>query len=103
MAVIATLLRGPPRRRLVERALAQRLTLAAAMLRSPGHHERPAFAAALCEGKGEIPTWLKLARAEKTSPAEDIAAHHQAAESILPILVLVDMIDRNPDDTLPDS
>src|SRR5260370_2319495 len=99
MAVIATLLRGPPRRRLVERALAQRLTLATAMLRSPGHLERHAFAEALCEGKGEIPTWLKLARAEKTSPAEDIAALHQTAEPIVPILLLVDMIPRIPQAT----
>jgi len=103
MSVIVNLLLGPPPRRLVERALAQRLTLATAMLRSPGHHERHAFAEALCEGKGEIPTWLKLARAEKTSPAEDIAALHQAAESIVPILLLVDLIDRNPEGTLPDS
>src|SRR5712672_2099116 len=46
MSVIVNLLLGPAPRRLVERALAQRLTLATAMLRSPGHHERHAFAEA---------------------------------------------------------
>jgi len=52
---------------------------------------------------GEIPAWLKLAGAEKTSPAEDIAALHQATESIVPILLLVDMLDRSPEETLPNS
>src|SRR5258705_9942167 len=100
VAIIVKLLVGPTPRRLLERALAHRLTLAAAMLRGPDHHEREAFAEALSEGTGEIPAWLKLAGAEKTSPAADIAALRQASESILPILLLVDMIDRAPE-TLP--
>ena len=103
MSVIVNLLLGPPPRRLIERALAHRLALAAAMLRGPDHHKREAFAEALSEGTGELLTWLKLAGAEKTSPAEDIAALRQAAESIVPILLLVDMIDRSPEGMLPDS
>src|SRR5258708_23920476 len=73
------------------------------MLRGPDHHKREAFAEALSEGTTEFLTWLKLAGAEKTSPAEDIAALRQAAESIVPILLLVDMIDRSPEGMLPDS
>ena len=103
VSVIVNLFLGPPPRRLIERALAHRLALAAAMLRGPDHHKREAFAEALSEGTGELLTWLKLAAAEKTSPAEDIAALRQAAESIVPILLLVDMIDRNPEGMLPDS
>src|SRR6266850_2507012 len=103
MSVIVNLLLGPPPRRLIERALAHRLALAAAMLRGPDHHKREAFAEALSEGTTEFLTWLKLAGAEKTSPAEDIAALRQAAESIVPILLLVDMIDRSPEGMLPDS
>jgi multidrug resistance protein MdtO len=103
MSVIVNLLLGPPPRRLIERALAHRLALAAAMLRGPDHHKREAFAEAVSEGTGEFLTWLKLAGAEKTSPAEDIAALRQAAESIVPILLLVDMIDRSPEGILPDS
>ncbi len=103
VSVIVNLFLGPPPRRLIERALAHRLALAAAMLRGPDHHKREAFAEALSEGTGELLTWLKLAGAEKTSPAEDIAALRQAAESIVPILLLVDMIDRNPEGMLPGS
>ncbi len=103
VSVIVNLFLGPPPRRLIERALAHRLALAAAMLRGPDHHKREAFAEALSEGTGELLTWLKLAGAEKTSSAEDIAALRQAAESIVPILLLVDMIDRNPEGMLPDS
>src|SRR5258705_2421472 len=82
VSVIVNLFLGPPPRRLIERALAHRLALAAAMLRGPDHHKREAFAEALSEGTVELLTWLKLAGAEKTSPAEDIAALRQAAESI---------------------
>ena len=103
VSVIVNLFLGPPPRRLIERALAHRLALAAAMLRGPDHHKREAFAEALSEGTTEFLTWLKLAGAEKTSPAEDIAALRQAAESIVPILLLVDMIDRSPEGMLPDS
>jgi multidrug resistance protein MdtO len=102
MSVLVNLLFGPPPRRLVERALAHRLALAAAILRGPDPHQREAFAEALSEGTGEMPAWLRLAGVEKTSPAEDIAALRQASESIIPILLLVDMIDRSPE-TLPDA
>ena len=100
MSVIVNLLFGPSPRRLVERALAHRLALAAAMLRGADPHERVAFAEILSEGAGEMPAWLRLAGAEKTSPAEDLAALGQVARSIISVLLLVDMIDRSPG-TLP--
>jgi len=101
VAVVVNLLVGPPPRRLAERALAQRLALAATILRSPNSRDRHAFVEILSEGIGEIPAWLKLAGAEKTSPNEDIAALRQAAASIMPILLLVDLVDRSPGGTLP--
>ncbi len=103
VAVAVNLLLGPPPRRLAERALADRLASAATLLRSPDSHARHAFAEVVSEGTGEIPAWLKLAAAEKTSPAEDIAALRRAAASIMPILLLVDMVDRSPDGTWPAS
>jgi multidrug resistance protein MdtO len=103
VAIAVNPLLGPPPRRLAERALAHRLALAATMLRSPDRRARQTFAEVVSEGTGEIPTWLKLAGAEKTSPAEDIAALRQAAASIMPILLLVDLVDRSPEGTLPAS
>ncbi len=103
VAIAVNLFIGPPPRRLVERALAHRLALAATMLRSPDGRTRETFAQVMSEGTGEIPGWLKLAGAEKTSPAEDIAALRQATASIVPILLLVDLVDRSPEGTLPAS
>jgi multidrug resistance protein MdtO len=101
VSVAVNLLLGPPPRRLVEGALAHRLTLAAAILRAPGSHIRHKFTEAMSEGAGEIQTWLKRAAAEKTSPAQDIAALRRASESITPILLLIDIMDRNPEGALP--
>jgi multidrug resistance protein MdtO len=101
VAVAVNLLIGPAPRRLVERALAHRLALAATLLRSPDEKVRDAFAEVVSEATGEIPAWLRLAGAEKTSPAEDLAALHQAAASIMPILLLVDLVARSGEDTLP--
>jgi multidrug resistance protein MdtO len=101
VSFLVNLFLGPPPRRLAERALAHRLTLAAAMLRNADHHTRHLFTEALREDTAEIKTWLKLAGAEKTSPPEDIAALRQAAETITPILLLVDTLTRNAEPGLP--
>jgi len=66
----------------------------------PDPHEREAFAEALSEGTGEMPAWLRLAGAEKTSPAEDVARASSGLGVHVPILLLVGMIDRAPK-TLP--
>jgi multidrug resistance protein MdtO len=101
VSFLVNLFLGPPPRRLAERALAQRLTLAAAMLRGADHRTRHLFTEVLGEGTAEIKTWLKLAGAEKTSPPEDIGALRQAAETITPILLLVDTLTRNAEPGLP--
>ena len=101
VSLLINLFLGPPPRRLVERTFAHRLKLAAAMLRSPNHDTRHLFTEAFVEGIAEIKTWLKLAGAEKTSPPADIGALRQAADSITPLLLLIDTWVRNADLNLP--
>lgn len=95
VSVIVNLAIAPPPRRLAERALAERLRVAAAMLRAPGERTRRAFTEVLPEGMGEILTWLKLAGLEKTSPAKDLAALRQAANSTAAILTWVEVVSRD--------
>src|SRR3984885_8437642 len=92
VSIVVNLILGPAPRRLAERALAHRLRLAAAMLRAPESNARKAFEECLREGPGEVPVWLKLAGAERTSPARDIAALAQAARSTIVILAVVDFL-----------
>ena len=94
MSILVNLIGGPPPRRLAERALARRLRLTAAILREPEHRTRHQFEGVLREGIGEILTWLKLSGVEKTSPAADLAALRQAADSTLQIMLLADMASR---------
>ena len=97
LTILVNLLIGPAPRRLATRALAHRLRLSAALLRAPNqtiHHE---FQAALREGVGEILTWLRLAGAEKTSPAADLAALHQAGTATMRIMLLADMARSAPE------
>jgi multidrug resistance protein MdtO len=72
------------------------------MLQAPDARTAETFAACLREGPGEIPEWLKLAAAEKTSDLQDIAALRHAAESTTAILLLVELIARDPERMLPE-
>src|SRR5208337_3790471 len=103
LSIAVNLVLGPAPRRLVEQQLAHRLRLGASMLRGPDMWVRESFAACLSEGPGEIPAWLKVAGAERTSPARDIAALTQASQSTAVILSLVDVISRDPDRLSPDA
>jgi multidrug resistance protein MdtO len=99
--IVVNLILGPAPRRLVERALAERLAVASAMLREPDARTRKTFKHLLQEGTGEIPAWLKLAGAEKTSPARDIAALSQAAQSTIVLLSVVDLLTSGEHPLLP--
>jgi multidrug resistance protein MdtO len=101
VSIVVNLLFGPAPRRLVERALADRLRLCAAALRTPNPETRHALEASLEEGPAEIPAWLKLADLEKTSSAHDLAALAQAAASTTEILLLVELATRDPEPALP--
>ncbi len=107
VCIVVNLVLGPPPRRLAERVLADRLRCAAAMLLAPesdaqkATDARKAFEECLREGPGEVPEWLKLAGAERTSPAQDIAALGQAARSTIVILSVVDFITSDAGISLP--
>jgi multidrug resistance protein MdtO len=112
VSIVVNLILGPSPRRLAERVLAHRLRRAAAMLLAPETDARKAIGAkatgarkafdeCLREGPGEIPVWLKLAGAERTSPARDIAALEQAARSTIVILSVVDFLMSDAGISLP--
>jgi multidrug resistance protein MdtO len=101
VSMLVNLLLAPSPRRLAERAIALRLDLAAAMLRTPDQTVREHFRECLREGVHEIIEWLGLAVREKTSAPGDIAALTQAAGSTIALLSAVDVMDRNPEATLP--
>ena len=103
VSIAVNLLIAPPPRRLVERALAHRLQLSALMLRSPDDGARAEFMRCLREGAGEIPAWLKVAGMERTSPGSDIAALHHATGASTAIMLLVELITRDPEPLLPAS
>jgi multidrug resistance protein MdtO len=103
VSIVVNLVLGPAPRRLAERALAHRLHRAAAVLLAPETDARKAFEACLREGPGEVPDWLKLADAERTSPAGDIAALEQAARSTIVILSVVDFLTSDAGVSLPAS
>jgi len=92
---------GPAPRRLAERALAQRLRAAGVLLRRPDAAARKAFEEYLHEGPGEIPEWLKLAGAEKTSSGPDISALQQATRSTIVMLSVVDVLTDGTERMLP--
>jgi multidrug resistance protein MdtO len=101
VSIVVNFLLAPSPRRLVARAIANQLELAAAMLHEPDEAVRLRFEESLREGQAEIEEWLKLAAAEKTSPPADIAALRQAAGSALVLQSAIDVMERNPEASLP--
>lgn len=101
VSIVLNLLIGPSPRRILEQALADRLVLAAPLMRNRDEKVREAFQETLSEGVTELKTWLKMAGIEKSSPRADIAALGQATDSITTILLLVDFADRTQSETMP--
>jgi multidrug resistance protein MdtO len=101
VSMVVNFVLAPPPRRLAERAIARRLTLAAAMLRAPDADTRRSFNECLREGSAQIQGWLGLAGREKSSHPDDLAALRQAADSTLVLLSAIDVADRSPDAPLP--
>jgi multidrug resistance protein MdtO len=73
------------------------------VLLAPESSTRKAFEECLHEGPGEVPAWLKLAGAERTSPARDITALGQVARSTIVILSVVDFLTSDAGISLPAS
>ena len=101
VSAVVNLLVGPPPRRLAARALAERLRVAAAVLRTPDSPTRRELTEYMREGMGEIQTWLKLAGAEKTSRPQELAALRQAAQSTAAILSWADVVSRDDASLIP--
>jgi multidrug resistance protein MdtO len=101
VSIALNLLIGPPPRRLLERALAHRLALAASLIRTGDEKVCESFQETLSEGVTELKTWLKMASIEKSSPPADIVALGQATESITTVLLLVDFADRTQSAAMP--
>ncbi len=96
VSLVTNLLIAPAPRRLAERALAERLRAAAAMMRGhPEARDEQAFAGYLRAGTAEPLGQLRLAGLEKTAPARNLAALTQAARSTTALLFLVDAIVRD--------
>lgn len=98
VSIAVNLLAGPSPRQLVQRAVAERLRLAARALREPGRCAE--LVAVRREGDGEVASWLKLAGLEHASPARDIAALRQAADACVAVLAAVEQLVCDPS-TLP--
>lgn len=96
VSIAVNLLVGPAPRRLLERALARRLRLSAAVMRRPDESSREEFTLSLQEGASEFPGLLRAAALEGTSPPADIAALRQASSSTVSLQSLVDLIARDP-------
>ena len=100
-SIAVNLLVGPSPRKLVQRTLAERLRLAARVLREPCRCSE--LAAMRRESDEELATRLKLAGAERTSPAADIAALRQAADSTIAVLAAVQHLASQPTGLLPEA
>lgn len=102
VSIVVNLLLAPAPRRVAEKAIAERLLIAAEMLREPGGPIRQKFRTCLYEGSTEILKAVKLAGLERSAPKQDLAALGQAARSTTAILLLIDMMDRESI-VLPDA
>ena len=99
VSIAVNLLVGPSPRRLVQQMLAERLRLAARVLREPERWTD--LASARREGDEEIASRLKLAGAERTSPLADIAALRQAADATIAAMAAVQHLASHPSALLP--
>lgn len=94
VSLVVNLLAAPSPRRLIERELAARLRLCAAMLRCPVAGTRARFAAALAQLPGKPPAWVKMAALERTSPAAVVRALDWACTSSITLMLCVDVLCR---------
>lgn len=94
VSIMINLLWGPAPRRLAERAIAQKLRAAQALLATPDATSRQAVATLRVLGDIEVQKQLHLALLEKTSTHADVASLQQAARSAEVLLLLAEQIDR---------
>ncbi|MCX4154165.1 MULTISPECIES: FUSC family protein [Paraburkholderia] len=102
ISIGVNLLIAPSPRKLVGRALAKRLRLAAQSLVEP-EATADELSACLREGDAEIGTWLKLSVVDGSSVRDDVGPLRQAVSSTLAILVAADLAVRDSSGRLPAS
>jgi multidrug resistance protein MdtO len=100
-SIVVNLLAGPSPRKLVQRTLAERLRLAARVLREPCRCAE--LEPVRREGDEELTTHLKLAGVERTSASTDIAALRRATDSTIAILAAVHHLACQPAALLPEA
>lgn len=93
VSIVFNLLLAPAPRRLAERALAQRLQAAAAVLHHADARHRQALRELRALGPGDIEGWLRLAALEHSSPRAQIDALRHASDATVRVLWLVELLD----------
>ncbi|CAE6797544.1 Multidrug resistance protein MdtO [Paraburkholderia aspalathi] len=102
ISIGVNLLIAPSPRKLVGRALAKRLRVAAQSLVEP-EATADELSACLRDGDAEIGTWLKLSIVDGSSVRDDVGPLRQAVSSTLAILVAADLAVREASGRLPAS
>ncbi len=90
VSIVYNLLLGPSPRWLLQRNLALRLDIAASTLQVPDDAHRAALAGALRGGNEKFLSLLRMAKLERTSPAEDLSALEQATHASFALLLALD-------------
>jgi multidrug resistance protein MdtO len=101
VALLVNLVLAPSPRRTAGQAIADRLKLAAAVLRDAGSSDRYELAAKVREGMAPILEQLKFAGIEKSAPERDLAALQQAALSSFALMSAADALAASPEVELP--
>lgn len=102
VSIVVNLVFGPAPRRTAERAISERLRIAGTWLREPENAAaQRRFRESLNEGVGDILKNLKFGGLEKSAPARDLAALHQAALSTWALTSALEVLDSNPGIELP--
>jgi multidrug resistance protein MdtO len=103
VSIVVNLLFGRAPRRLAEKAIAWRLSIAAAMLQNPSDKARRRLTEAIGEDVLPIRNWLHLAGVEKSARPADLAALRQAADNTEAIMIAVGAEDHYEPAALPQT
>jgi multidrug resistance protein MdtO len=103
ISILVNLLLAPAPRRTVEKAIADRLRLSAAVLRDPASLARGELAVGVREGIAPLLEQLRLAALERSAPGRDLAALKQATLSAFALTSAVDAFASNPELEVPDA
>ena len=95
-SLVVALLASPSPRVLLQRALAERLRVAARALRDPDGTAAADLLRRRRAGDEELATLVKLAGAERSSPRQDIVALHHAVGASSALLAAIDFGVRTP-------